>query len=100
MGIIIDFQDSILFVMFFRRHLRCRFGTHWNVKYDSGLANDIGRAGTCLDCGYRFEETKWPRHIIAEVKKPKCNSCLNGYYGTKGNGYQPCGCDQSKELKL
>ncbi len=24
--------------------------------------------------------------------KTKCNSCRNGYDGTNGNGYQPCGC--------
>lgn len=46
-------------VMFFRRHVQCRFGTHWKMKYDSGLSNDIGRAGTCLDCGYRAKDTEW-----------------------------------------
>ena len=45
--------------MFFRKHIQCRFGTHWNMKYDSGMSNDIGRAGTCLDCGYRDEGVKW-----------------------------------------
>ena len=27
--------------------------------------------------------------------KDKCSSCLKGYDGTKGNGYQPCGCGES-----
>lgn len=75
-------------VMFFRRHLQCRFGVHWNMKYDNGMANDIGRGGTCLDCGYTKEKIKWPR----------CESCINGYDGTNGNGYQPCGCDPDKQL--
>lgn len=22
----------------------------------------------------------------------KCNSCMKGYNGTNGNGYQPCSC--------
>lgn len=50
------------FVMFFRRNTYCRFGTHWNMKYDSGLNNDIGNPGTCLDCNYRTEGIVWPRH--------------------------------------
>jgi len=28
--------------------------------------------------------------------KDKCSSCLKGYDGTKGNGYQPCGCKEDK----
>jgi len=27
----------------------------------------------------------------------KCNSCVKGYDGTNGNGYQPCGCDKLKD---
>ena len=46
--------------MFFRKHFQCRFGVHWNMKYDSGKVNDIGHAGTCLDCGYRAEKIEWP----------------------------------------
>jgi len=26
----------------------------------------------------------------------KCNSCTNGFDGTNGNGYQPCGCNDGK----
>ena len=78
---------------FIRHHSQCRFNAHWNVKYDSGMLNDVGRGGTCLDCGYRFEEIKWPRPPMPEVKSPKCDSCLSGYDGRNGNGYQPCGCD-------
>lgn len=46
----------------------CSRGTHWNVKYDSGLANDIGRPGTCEDCGERIEGIKW-NHV---PPMPKC----------------------------
>ena len=81
---------------FVRRHLQCRFDIHWGVKYDSGMTNDIGRGGTCMDCGYRFEEIKWPR--MPEVKAPKCDSCFNGRDGTNGNGYQPCGCNDDNQL--
>ena len=70
------------FVMFLRKNSYCRFGTHWNVKYDSGMSNDIGRGGVCLDCGYRFEEIKWPRMLW--VKNPKCNSCFNAHGGSSG----------------
>lgn len=46
---------------FLRRYLSCKFGAHWRVKYDSGLPNDIGRAGICTDCGYRIKEIVWKR---------------------------------------
>jgi hypothetical protein len=26
--------------------------------------------------------------------KNKCESCINGYNGANGNGYQPCGCSK------
>ena len=29
----------------------------------------------------------------------KCESCLKGYDGTNGNGYQPCSCEKCEELK-
>lgn len=29
------------------------------------------------------------------IKGAKCQSCKNGFNGTNGNGYQPCGCEQS-----
>lgn len=54
-------------VMFFRRNLFCRFDTHWGMQYDSGIANDIGRAGTCIDCGYRTEGIAWPRHDDSDL---------------------------------
>jgi len=56
-------------LIFFRKYFYCRFGTHWRMKYDSGLPNDIGRAGTCTDCGYKAEEIKWPR--MPKCKPPK-----------------------------
>ena len=46
---------------FIRKYTQCKFDTHWRMKYDSGLQMDIGRAGTCLDCGYRTEGIVWPR---------------------------------------
>jgi len=58
-------------VMFLRRHIYCRFDTHANMQYDSGMANDIGRAGICLDCGYRAKGIKWAR--MPNVKPPKVN---------------------------
>lgn len=76
-------------VMFFRRHFQCRFGTHWNMKYNS----DIGR---CLDCGYRTEEIEYPKP--PPYKPAKCESCRNGYDGTRSNGYQPCGCPHQPKL--
>jgi len=52
--------DSV--TKFIRKYLQCRlFDCHWRMKYDSGLPNDICRAGTCLDCGYRTEGIKWPK---------------------------------------
>lgn len=56
------FKRSIRWLIkLIRKNFQCRFGTHWNVKYDSGLPNDIGRAGVCLDCNHKFEAIKWPR---------------------------------------
>lgn len=31
-------------------------------------------------------------------KDELCNSCKNGYDGTNGNGYQPCGCTNKRGL--
>ena len=28
--------------------------------------------------------------------KNKCESCIKGYNGTNGNGYQPCSCNKSE----
>ena len=44
-----------------RKALCCRRDVHYRMKYDSGMANDIGRAGTCMDCGYRTEGIDWPK---------------------------------------
>jgi hypothetical protein len=41
----------------FRKLVFCSRGIHCRMVYDSGLPNDIGRAGTCTDCGYAT--TKW-----------------------------------------
>ena len=46
---------------FLRRWTHCNRGIHWRMKYDSGMANDIGRPGTCSDCGHSTEGIKWPK---------------------------------------
>lgn len=56
-------------VMFFRKLFCCSFDTHWNMKYDSGISNDICAAGTCLDCGYRTEGIEWP--LMPKVRPSK-----------------------------
>lgn len=28
----------------------------------------------------------------------KCNSCINGYNGRNGNGYQPCCCSEPPKI--
>lgn len=28
----------------------------------------------------------------------KCNSCINGYNGGDGKGYQPCGCSKPPKI--
>jgi len=38
----------------------CQFDSHANVEHGSGLPNDIGRAGKCLDCGQSWEAIEWP----------------------------------------
>ena len=51
---------------------------------------DIGKVArdmksTCMKCG-GIDAYKTSKSRV------KCSSCINGYDGTKGNGYQPCGC--------
>ena len=51
---------------------------------------DIGKVArdmksTCMKCG-GIDAYKTSKLRV------KCSSCINGYDGTKGNGYQPCGC--------
>ena len=48
-----------------RRLTQCNRGIHWRMKYD------IGRAGTCSDCGHRsegIEMSKMPK--MPDVKPP------------------------------
>ena len=40
-----------------------------------------------------FKKPKTP----PPAPKQKCSSCINGYDGTNGNGYQPCGCNINKQ---
>ena len=51
---------------------------------------EVGRVArdmksTCMQCG-GIDAYK------ASKLRGKCSSCINGYNGTNGNGYQPCGC--------
>ena len=48
--------------------------------------------GICIeeDCKYKVEP-KRPSPPPAPPSK-KCRSCVKGFDGTNGNGYQPCGC--------
>lgn len=87
-----------------RKYIQCKlFQTHWSIKYDSGRPNDITGAGTCQDCGERFEELQWPRSKDIKVShkelsnnrptniKPKTKlvfyteSCFTCFY--HDNGY-------------
>jgi len=71
---------------FFRKHLQCRFGMHWSVEHLDPVAGICGPA-KCHDCGWERAAMEWPK-----PPPSKCSSCRDGYDGTKGNGYQPCGC--------
>ena len=54
----------------FRKLVFCSHGIHCRMVYDSGLPNDIGRAGTCTDCGYRQDAIVW-----SKPPSYKCAKC-------------------------
>lgn len=40
-----------------------------------------------------------PEHSKQKPPQLKCNSCMRGYNGRNGNGYQPCGCKAQKSIR-
>lgn len=42
-----------------RRLIFCSWDIHLSPVYNSGLHNDVGRAGRCTDCNERWGSLKW-----------------------------------------
>ena len=53
--------------------------------------SDVGGPSTCRMCGRAEPAVEWARGCPPMPPK-KCESCAEGFDGTKGDGYQPCGC--------
>ena len=54
-----------------------------NCKEVKKVARDM--KSTCMECGGADAYKK-------SKLRTKCNSCINGFDGKNGNGYQPCSC--------
>lgn len=53
---------------FLRKHLQCRFGTHWRMVDDDPIAG-ICSAGKCSDCGYERKAVEWSRMPECKTEK-------------------------------
>ena len=72
----------------------CKYFGH-KLYFDT--ANVCG-SSTCIRCGHKEPPVEFDYPLMPKVKpekKEKCESCRNGFDGTIGNGYQPCGCSKA-----
>lgn len=53
--------------------------------------------------GFNTQSKRFKVYVRKDKKRTieyTCNSCKKGYNGTKGKGYQPCGCNISKDRQV
>lgn len=65
------------------------------MYYDTA---NVAGPSTCRRCPHTEPGVQWdrvPRMPDVKPAREMCQSCARGFNGTKGNGYQPCGCNNA-----